>query len=61
MGAGTLGAFRSWAWMVSADTTPALMARHGAMTKALINPAWRMFCKKLLGMTPPLIWDYFCS
>jgi hypothetical protein len=39
MGGGTLGAFASLAWMVSADTTPALMARHGAMTNALINPA----------------------
>jgi hypothetical protein len=39
MGGGTLGAVASWALMVSADTTPALMARHGAMTNALINPA----------------------
>jgi hypothetical protein len=38
-GRGTLGAFASWALMVSADTTPALMARHGAMTNALIKPA----------------------
>jgi hypothetical protein len=38
-GRGNIGCESSWALMVSADTTPALMARHGAMTNALINPA----------------------
>src|SRR6267143_2042016 len=46
--------------MVSAaDTNPGVMARHGAMTNALINPALRTLRDKLLDMAPPLIFD--CS
>jgi hypothetical protein len=42
MGGGTLGAVVTTALMVSiADTNPGLMARQGAMTNALINPALR--------------------
>jgi hypothetical protein len=37
------------ALMVSAaDTAPGLMARHGAMTNALINPALRTLREKLI-------------
>jgi len=60
MGGGTLGAVVTWALMVSAaDTNPGVMARQGAMTNALINPALRTLREKLIDMTPPLIFD--CS
>src|SRR6266850_1896119 len=45
--------------MVSAaDTNPGMMARQGAMTNALINPALRTLREKLIDMTPPLIFNY---
>jgi len=51
MGGGTLGAVVTMALMVSAaDTAPGLMARHGAMTNALINPALRTLREKLIGI-----------
>jgi hypothetical protein len=54
IGGGTLGAVVTTALMVSAaDTNPGVMARQGAMTNALINPALRTLRKKLIDMTPP--------
>jgi hypothetical protein len=51
MGGGTLGAVVTTALMVSiADTAPGLMARQGAMTNALINPALRTLREKLIGI-----------
>jgi hypothetical protein len=49
MGGGTLGAVVTTALMVSAaDTAPGLMARHGAITNALISPALRTLREKLI-------------
>jgi hypothetical protein len=47
MGGGTFGAVVTTALMVSiADTYPGVMARHGAMTNALISPALRTLREK---------------